>query len=153
MSRPQEKCVADLEELNELLTTAMLEPEHKIPIPHRAWWSDTVCNAHIIVQYWKIKLSLLCNKQHDESILEEIHDQLDPNQDVYQGNTQRSASAQLWLAKKLRKKCRNNSYQLWQEFLEYLAKDFMDGDGNAYKATIIQRIKDRESKQCMYQIM
>eukprot|EP00957_Ditylum_brightwellii_P210873 15365507-Ditylum_brightwellii.AAC.2 len=65
----------------------MIGPEKKVPVPHKAWWSDTVRNAHLIVLYWKTKLSLQKHQQQDESIIQEIADKLGPDQDIFQGNS------------------------------------------------------------------
>eukprot|EP00957_Ditylum_brightwellii_P006808 515909-Ditylum_brightwellii.AAC.1 len=90
----------------------MIGPEKKVPVPHKAWWSDIVQNAHLIVQYWKKKMSLQKNQQQDESIIQEIADKLGPDQDIFQCNFTQSISAQLQKAIKFRKKCCNNSYKL-----------------------------------------
>eukprot|EP00957_Ditylum_brightwellii_P035536 2694066-Ditylum_brightwellii.AAC.1 len=55
MSATQKK--AELENIDKELITAMLAPEQKIPVPHHAWWSDTLKDANFVVLYWKTKKS------------------------------------------------------------------------------------------------
>eukprot|EP00957_Ditylum_brightwellii_P135765 10354345-Ditylum_brightwellii.AAC.1 len=110
----KEEKLKELEDIDSSLNTAMLDPERRVPIPNRAWWSDTIRNAHFLVQYWKTKMSLQHHNQHDDTALEDISNKLGPEVDIFQCNPSRSVSAQLRLAKKERKRCRNNSYKLCQ---------------------------------------
>eukprot|EP00957_Ditylum_brightwellii_P099077 7546118-Ditylum_brightwellii.AAC.1 len=105
----------------------MVQPERQIPLPHRAWWSDTIKHAHLIVQSWKIKVSLQQQPQHDESIIDSILNKLGPDVDVYQDTPNALPTSQLCCAIKYCKKCWDKSFQLQQEFLEWLAEDMIDG--------------------------
>eukprot|EP00957_Ditylum_brightwellii_P089969 6851838-Ditylum_brightwellii.AAC.1 len=67
-----------LEEVDNKLTEAMLLPEQQIPIPHHAWSSNTIKVAHLIVQFWKTRVSMLKYPQQDESILQDIASTLGP---------------------------------------------------------------------------
>eukprot|EP00957_Ditylum_brightwellii_P022166 1672780-Ditylum_brightwellii.AAC.1 len=98
-------------------------------------------------------MSLQRHNQHDDTALKDISNKLSPDVDIFQGNPSRSVSAQLHLAKKERKRCRNNSYKLRQEFLERLNDDIIDGDTTKDRARIIRGIKDKESKNRMHAIM
>ena len=97
---PAEQRKQELEDIDDELTSAMLNPEKMIHVPHHAWWSDTLKNALLTVQYWKTVISLLKQPQQDRSILLDIKDKLGFNTDIYQGNPNASPSTQLRKAKK-----------------------------------------------------
>eukprot|EP00957_Ditylum_brightwellii_P184458 14049107-Ditylum_brightwellii.AAC.1 len=75
----------ELEEIDNELTEAMLSPERQIPVPNHAWWFDTIKVAHFIVQYCKMRVSMLKHPQQDKSILQDTADTLGPGVDIYQG--------------------------------------------------------------------
>eukprot|EP00957_Ditylum_brightwellii_P040594 3072922-Ditylum_brightwellii.AAC.1 len=77
----------ELKKIDREVTEAMIGPKKKVPIPHKAWWSNTVQNAHLMIQYWQTKLSLQKHQQRDESIIQEIANKLGPDQDIFQGNS------------------------------------------------------------------
>ena len=131
----------------------MLTPERGIHIPRHSWWSDTIKDAHLVVQYWKIRVSLLTQPQYDESILDGILDKLGPGIDVNQAKPNLVPTSQLRRAIKYRKQCRNNSFKLCQEFLEELAEESIDGDTTKDKAKIIKNIQHHKSSKQMYRIL
>eukprot|EP00957_Ditylum_brightwellii_P093735 7137001-Ditylum_brightwellii.AAC.2 len=106
-----DKC-KELERIDTELTEAMCGPEKEVPVPHKAWWSNTLRYAHIVVQYWKTEMSLQKSNQQDESILQDIANKLGPDQDIHQGSPHRPVSSQLQKAIKVCKTCCNNSYKL-----------------------------------------
>eukprot|EP00957_Ditylum_brightwellii_P161099 12265832-Ditylum_brightwellii.AAC.1 len=54
---------------------------------------------------------------------------------------------------KFRKKCRNDSYRLRQEFLEKLADDYINEHTTKDKSKVVKSIKDKEIKIRIYNIM
>eukprot|EP00957_Ditylum_brightwellii_P199455 15203926-Ditylum_brightwellii.AAC.1 len=107
---------SELEDVNNELTQAMLTPERIIHIPHHSWWSDTIKNAHLVVQYWKTRVILSKQPQQDELILNNILEKFGPGVDVNQEKPNSLPTSQLQYAIKYRKQCRNNSFKLRQEW-------------------------------------
>eukprot|EP00957_Ditylum_brightwellii_P175529 13364205-Ditylum_brightwellii.AAC.2 len=58
------------------MTEAMLELESKIPNQQKAWWSNTLHNAHFKVKYWRVKLSQEKHQYEDHSVFTAIQDKI-----------------------------------------------------------------------------
>eukprot|EP00957_Ditylum_brightwellii_P211741 15366544-Ditylum_brightwellii.AAC.1 len=71
--------------------------------------------------------SLERNRLHDKDTLEEIRQQLPADNSVYQGDENHPTIYQLYKSHKEKRKARNHSFKLGQEFLEtYLWRNHYD---------------------------
>eukprot|EP00957_Ditylum_brightwellii_P014874 1121960-Ditylum_brightwellii.AAC.1 len=126
----------------------MLTPERKIPTYTAPWWSEELHKAHLIVKYWKIATSIKCCQSTDQTPLDQLKTEISIEYDVYQGEPKRSISGQLRRAIKRCRKCRNNSSQLRQQFLEKLAGEWVTAKAPT-QAAIVCRIKTAERRKTM----
>eukprot|EP00957_Ditylum_brightwellii_P131446 10025333-Ditylum_brightwellii.AAC.2 len=81
-----------------------------------------------------------------------MEEQMGPKVDIYQGNINRKASGQVWLAVKTRKRIWNNSFKIRQELLEQYAEEIIT-DNHEDKAKIIKWIKDAKSEKRVYAML
>eukprot|EP00957_Ditylum_brightwellii_P062723 4760189-Ditylum_brightwellii.AAC.1 len=107
----------DLEKLDEEISRIMEDAENKISDYPKFWWSDALHNVYQVLEYWKAAMSFKNNNIYEKLMLTQQHNKIDQTMDVYQGNENRKASAQLRKARKHLTKCRNKSYDLRQEYL------------------------------------
>eukprot|EP00957_Ditylum_brightwellii_P095601 7282667-Ditylum_brightwellii.AAC.1 len=78
----------ELLHLNNEIGKAMLDPEKKFPIYNQPWWFTNMHSTHLLVKYWKKKLTFLKGNTGGTKILEEIENQLGVEVDVFQGDPQ-----------------------------------------------------------------
>eukprot|EP00978_Attheya_sp_CCMP212_P033779 scaffold138152_cov30-Attheya_sp.AAC.1 len=104
------------------------------------------------MKYWKLKLSATKVATNLEEVIAKLEaDQAD--EDIYQGDKDRSIMGQLRKAIKARKAVWNNSFKLRQAFLEKLAEEQAALSENSTKEKIIQSMQRTEAQRRMYKIL
>eukprot|EP00957_Ditylum_brightwellii_P007882 596899-Ditylum_brightwellii.AAC.1 len=126
----------------------MLTPERKIPTYTAPWWSEELHKAHVIVKYWKIAISIKCRQSTDQTPLNQLKTEIGIEYNVYQGKPKQTVNGQLCKAIKHCRKCRNNSFQLHQQFLEKLTGEWVTAKAPT-RAAIVCRIKTAELQKIM----
>eukprot|EP00978_Attheya_sp_CCMP212_P013060 scaffold32610_cov79-Attheya_sp.AAC.2 len=142
----------ELNRLEQVVSDSLIQSEKSLPTIPTYWWSETLHIRHKIVKYWKLKLSATRISSNVEHIITELEIDL-TDEDLYQGDADRSIHGQIRKVYKLRKQARNNSFKLRQDFLEKLAEEEAALNKNSTKEKILRSIRRSEAQRRMYKIL
>eukprot|EP00957_Ditylum_brightwellii_P210351 15364866-Ditylum_brightwellii.AAC.1 len=142
-----------MQNINDLIHEIMLEAEQEIPPFPNHWWSEPLHKAHFIVKYWEMVLSFNQNNINRTVQLENLEEEIGPEEDIYNGDKEKTSFWQLLRAKKEIQKRRNNSRIIREEWQERLTEESKENNPTATKAMILRSMKHREATNRMWQTM